>query len=313
MILCLESRNIQDINKQLGRNKDQSSLNRFVRESPWLTRALRRNRRKLVNIAISKFRAKRIYLVIDDTVIDKTGKHIEKVGYHHSTTSRKRVLGHNLVTAICIIDDLVFPFEFFPYIKEETCKEENLTFHTKIELAIRLIKSFTPPKGVEVVVIGDSWYCCYSVIKAIKAKGFKFSFSIKSNRKIYYNGKKYTVSDLAKTVPHNQYSSPTKIGDKEYYICPITVDIPKIGSVSLVLNKEISAKQTEEDIINQPPDFIIGSELNWSGKRNLETYFKRVLTETFYRDSKQHIGLGQYQMRKFNGIIRHWHLVFTAY
>jgi len=46
---------------------------------------------------------------------------------------------------------------------------------------------------------------------------------------------------------------------------------------------------------------------------NLETYFKRVLTETFYRDSKQHIGLGQYQMRKFDGIIRHWHLVFTAY
>ncbi|MEW6609900.1 MAG: IS701 family transposase [bacterium] len=313
LILCLESRNIQDINKQLGRNKDQSSLNRFITESPWLNRALRRNRRKLVKIAISNSNAKRVYLIIDDTVIDKTGKHIERVGYYHSTTSERRVLGHNLVTAICVIDDYVFPFEFFPYIKEEICKDEGITFHTKIELCIKLIKSFMPPKGVEVIVIGDSWYCCESVIKAIKDKGFQFSFSIKSNRIVYYNGQKYKVSELAKAVSYSQYSSPVKISEKEYSICPITVDIPKIGSVSLVLNKEITATQTEEDIINQQAGFIISSQLNWSGKWNLETYLKRVLTETFYRDSKQHIGLGQYQMRKFDGIIRHWHLVFTAY
>jgi hypothetical protein len=59
LILCLESRNIQDINKQLGRNKDQSSRNRFVRESPWLNRTLRRNRKKLISIAISNSKAKR--------------------------------------------------------------------------------------------------------------------------------------------------------------------------------------------------------------------------------------------------------------
>jgi len=35
--------------------------------------------------------------------------------------------------------------------------------------------------------------------------------------------------------------------------------------------------------------------------------------ETFYKDSKQNLGLEDYELRKIKGIIRHWYLVFSAY
>lgn len=311
LILCLEARNIKDINDQL-RKKDQSSLNRFLTESPWLNRKLRQKRRQLIKKAIGESRKRTVYLVIDDTVLDKTGLHIEGIGFHHSNSSKRRVRGHNLVTGICIIDGFVFPFDFFPYIKKEECEQQGIGFRTKIQLATRLIRSFTPPRETRVVVIVDTWYCCHKVANAAKEKGFGFLSPLKSNRTVYYQGKKYKVSDLTKRVSYADYQE-VEIKERRFSLTSVVVEIPKMGKVCLVLNKEIEQDKKVEDLVDQSPERLINTSLDWSAEKSLSTYLLRAATENFYRDSKQHLGLGQYQMRKLEGIIRHWHLVFTAY
>ncbi len=59
---------------------------------------------------------------------------------------------------------------------------------------------------------------------------------------------------------------------------------------------------------------IITNQLNWEVKRIVGAYRRRWTgTETFHRDGKQHLGLGDCQLRSGEGQTRHTYLVFLAY
>src|SRR4051812_17404692 len=52
----------------------------------------------------------------------------------------------------------------------------------------------------------------------------------------------------------------------------------------------------------------------WEVQRILKTYRKRWTgTETFHRDGKQHLGMGDCQLRSGESQTRHMYLVFLAY
>jgi Transposase DDE domain len=50
-----------------------------------------------------------------------------------------------------------------------------------------------------------------------------------------------------------------------------------------------------------------------SAKEISAKYLQRWSIETFYRDSKQQLGLGDYRMRSLEAIQTHWTLGFVAY
>jgi len=59
--------------------------------------------------------------------------------------------------------------------------------------------------------------------------------------------------------------------------------------------------------------FFVSNRVDWSDRRVLEAYRVRQGIEVYYRDVKQSLGLGEYQLRSGRGAIIHWHLVYTAY
>ena len=52
---------------------------------------------------------------------------------------------------------------------------------------------------------------------------------------------------------------------------------------------------------------------DWEAKRILMTYLDRWPTETFNEDTKGNLGFEEYQLRRLQGIKRHWYLSFVAY
>ena len=44
-----------------------------------------------------------------------------------------------------------------------------------------------------------------------------------------------------------------------------------------------------------------------------QLYALRNWVEVFYREAKDDLGAGQYQVRHLEAIVRHWQLVFVAY
>jgi len=59
---------------------------------------------------------------------------------------------------------------------------------------------------------------------------------------------------------------------------------------------------------------VLGSNaLVWTPDKIIFSFVQRWNIETFHRDSKQNLGLEDYELRKLKGIMRHWYLVFLAY
>ena len=64
----------------------------------------------------------------------------------------------------------------------------------------------------------------------------------------------------------------------------------------------------------EPRKILITNRTYWEVHRILKTYRKRWTgTETFHRDGKQHLGMGECQLRKGESQTRHMYLVFLAY
>jgi len=59
--------------------------------------------------------------------------------------------------------------------------------------------------------------------------------------------------------------------------------------------------------------FYVSNRVDWTGRRVVEAYRRRQSMEVYYRDVKQNLGLGGYQLRSGRGAIIHCHLVYAAY
>jgi hypothetical protein len=78
-----------------------------------------------------------------------------------------------------------------------------------------------------------------------------------------------------------------------------------VGVVKLVILKQRKNSRTYT--------FLVSNNTSLHGLQILEYYKKRWSIEVFHRDCKQHLGLGEYQVRKLDAVVIHLHLVFFAY
>jgi len=305
-LIAARKKNVEGISSHFLQAPDRSNMTRFLIESAWDAEAA-------CNLAQSKTYRKIgfkfgqiVYLVIDDTGTQKTGRHIQGAGvFKNHNGDHPFYFGHNLVKAIMVYQGISLPVGVRVYCKQEFCAEQGIPFKTKNQLAAELIGDFSPPRGMKVVVLFDSWFLCPTVTDAIRARRWRYVSAIKCNRSIYLNTKKYKVSEFAE-------ASAAKFSPLEYRprgkkeavsACQKVVRLNKLGRVKLVISRDDknTLKYLVTDLISTPAVSVLKRyDLRW----NIECYF---------RDVKQHLGLGEYQMRSLHGIVRHLYIVMTAY
>jgi hypothetical protein len=301
LIACEGKKNIDAINRCFMNAKDQSALNRFLTTSPWNLQRLEEKRLSLARTRLPASEGSTGFLIIDDTINRKTGKHMEEAGYHYDSAEGKAVWGHDIVTTHYVNGETEYPLRLALYIKKETCFKEQRAFKTKIQLAIEQLNAFMPPAGTKTVVTYDSWFFCRQIVEAAAAKGYDWVTQAESNRIIYCRGKKLNVTELAKSLSGECFKK-VKVKGEAYSLCGFQVWMQKAGDVKLVISKG------EGDF-----HFYVSNRLDWSEKQVLEAYKVRQSIDVFYRDVKQNLGLEEYQMRRGRGAIIHWHLAFNAY
>jgi hypothetical protein len=98
------------------------------------------------------------------------------------------------------------------------------------------------------------------------------------------------------------------VGGRTQWYFTKTVRLPGIGHpVRIVV-------LWEEERSEKPRKILVTNRTYWETHRVLKTYRKRWTgTETFHRDGKQHLGMGECQLRSGYGQTRHMHLVVLAY
>ena len=306
-LITARKKNVEGISSNVLQAPNRSNLTRFLIESVWdaekafklaLTRTYRRIDFKFGEI---------VYLIIDDTGTEKTGKHIQGTGvFKNHNGDHPFYFGHNIVKAIMVYRGISLPVGIRIYFKEEYCQKEGMPFKTKNQLAAELIGEFSPPPGMKVVVLFDSWFLCPIVANAIRTKRWRYVSQLKSNRIIYLGAKKYNVSEFADIV-REKFSlcdyRPRGKKDQPITVYQRVVRLNKLGRVNLVLSRDgkDDVKYLVTDLVSAPARLVVKRyDLRW----NIECYF---------RDIKQHLGLGEYQMRSLHGIVRHLYIVMIAY
>lgn len=311
-----EDKNILDISHFIDRNKSYDNIHHFISNSNWDTD-------KFTDKMIDVIKADKHlapmptgWLVIDDVIIEKFGKKMEKVGklYDHSE-GRYLNYAHCLVQ-LSYIDarGIGYPLKTELYIKKDILDEKDI-FKTKNEIAEELVL-WAKRKGILFQgVLFDGWYLNDNLTEYIENIGKTWISRMKSNRIINFKGKNISVKDYAENHINESELMELSIKRKNvsrkfrYHSKCFKVKSLKNKKVRLVFISEYDEKKKQWSELT----IFATNQITWHTDKIIKSYLLRWSIETFFRDSKQHLGLGDYQMRKINGIKRHWSLVSLAY
>ena len=193
-------------------------------------------------------------------------------------------------------------------------------FRTKIDLGIELLDAAIQHKIPFGVLLFDSWYLAEELVSMARYRQKDWISLLKKNRNLETNsftlkdatgkplpleGPHIAVEDLVPHIPSTAYRAVT-VRDKTYWTCTLAVRLPGLGKVRLVVSFK-SAELTGTYAV------LVSNRVDWDAQRILTLYLQRWPIETFYQDSKGHLGLDTYRMRNAEAIGKHWCLVFVAY
>ncbi len=130
---------------------------------------------------------------------------------------------------------------------------------------------------------------------------------LKANRKLEWKGRIVKASDLAASIPAADRKE-MRIGDRRQWYFTATVRIPDVKHKVRV----VVLWRYRNDV--QCIKALVTNRITWEVGRIVRVYRHRWTgTETFHRDGKQQLGLGDCQLRDVQGQTRHMYLVMLAY
>jgi hypothetical protein len=130
---------------------------------------------------------------------------------------------------------------------------------------------------------------------------------LKSNRKLEWKGKIIKANEMAALIPASDRKE-MRIGDQRQWYFTVTVKIPGVNHKVRIV---ILWRYRNDD---RPCKILVTNRITWEVSRIVRVYRHRWTgTETFHRDGKQQLGLGDCQLRDVQGQTRHMYLVMLAY
>jgi SRSO17 transposase len=193
-------------------------------------------------------------------------------------------------------------------------------FRTKIALAVELIEEAIRHKVPFAVVVFDAWYLAEDLVRVLARRRKDWISLLKTNRLLEtasfqlrdvngwamkLPGPHLAVADLVPLIPANAYR-PVTVQEQTYWCFTLAVRIPGLGKVRIVVSFE-TEQLTGRSVV------LVTNRVDWSAAKIIGLYLQRWPTETFYQDSKGHLGFNEYRMRSTQAIGKHWSLVFMAY
>ncbi len=294
LVWMIKFRSINRIAQEFG-HKDTDGLHHFLRHSVQTSQTTQEASREYTAECIKD--SNHVLLAIDDTPVERKGKHIEGVGIHHS--AKGLIKGLCAVTAIVIAGGKRLAWGIAAYYPKSCCPKE--VFESKVTIAVGIIERARQSFKQPVTVLMDSWYACAPILCKIIEAGWDFVAAIKQNRKVIINGRVSHVCNLAKGP--RDYITIKLSAKRIMRVAKRTVILPKVGVVALLICKH-GHHETR---------FFISSLVKLSARELVKLYRQRFEIEFFHRDIKQYLGFGEMFMRSHHCVQKHWTLVLVAY
>lgn len=314
LMIC-PNKTITGMTSEQPNASDQSCLNRFMTGVDWNAQALNEERIEwLQKFDDTKFHERGI-IALDDVLIEKSGKFIKDSGTFWDHSNERYIHAQDLIIINYVhpTSGKHYPLEFRRFKKAEQCEWTGEDFKKMTTLSMELI-DWCHAKGVLGTFTFDSFYASAEILnhidslKNVDGTNRGYVGDLKFNRKVAFKGVEQQVVEFAKTIPPSDRKQViTSDGTKQWYLS-VCVKMPNVGhKVRIVI-----LWKYKNDA--EPRKILVTNRIHWNAERIVETYRGRWTgTETFHRDGKQELGLGDCQLRDGEGQTRHTYLVFLAY
>ena len=306
-LMIAHKKNVSAINREFAATTDQSCLNRWITQSNWDEEAFNLHRINwLQSNPKTQFSTQGV-IAIDNVLVDHCGKLIEDAGYFWDHADQRYKIAHDylIVNYVCT-SGKHYPLEFFRFVKKEHCEQQGIEFCDH-NVLFRQLVDWVQDNDIPGDFTFDSWFTHKDNLNRINVLKRNYVGDLKFNRKIIFKGKELKVEDLAAQIdPMDR--KVLKIGGWRQWYFTISIRIPGVDhKVRIVI---LWAKRHDK----KAKKALVTNRTGWEVTRILRVYRHRWTgTECFHRDGKQHLGMGECQLRSGRGQTRHMYMVFLAY
>jgi hypothetical protein len=293
--------------KSLRNSPHRTNHGEFLWRSNWDESAV------MQQIALDMLRSlftkkdRHLFFIIDDTQTLKRAKKMEAIGkLHHHATGRYGI-GHTILKVCLYYHGVTIPWASLLYIKEEHADKLEVPFCKLTELAAQTIRQAVLPDRFEVTVLFDAFYLCPNVVNACKDRKWHYIGVGKSNRWFTVGSVKRKLAKYGRNVLRNSGLWCYVTGlrkTKKYRLAERIGRLNKLGTVKIVFSRR---KGENKHIA------IVTDDLSASMIKVVADYLKRWSIEMLIKNEKQHLGLGDYRVKRYRAVVRHLHLVDCAY
>lgn len=250
-------------------------------------------------------------LVLDDTQKKKRGKQMDALSKIFLHAEKTYAQGHTILGCALVYRGVVIPYAVRLWMPKTFCAKtrqksydgEPVEYRKLTEMAGEIITRFPLTK---VTVLFDSYYLCPNVTRACEAKQYHYVGVAKKNRNFFPDGRDRDKRKLA-TYGKNllgREGRATRCRGKKYRLAERVGRLSKLGRVKLVFSRRPHEKSWIAMATNAT---------RWGALRVLNHYLDRWPIEVLFKESKQYLGLGDYQVMRYRGIERYLCLVLIAH
>jgi hypothetical protein len=326
-LLVAAKKTVTGINAEFAEPTDQSCLNRWLTQVDWDAQALNRQRLAWHQQDPATRYAPSGIIPLDNTLVDHAGKLIEDVGYYWDHAEQRHKIAHDylIVNYVCP-SGKHYALEFRRFRKRADCDAQRAEVEarpggwataTKAEQRLTIFKTHTAlccelidwvvAEQIPGTFTFDSYFTNAPVLNHIESHHRAYVGDLKCNRKVWFRGTEMSASEMAAQIgPELRKKVQTGECTQWYFTCSLWLPQVTHKVRLVILWDHWNSKE--------PVKILITNQTHWEVTRVLRSYRGRWTgTETLHRDGKQHLGLGDCQLRSGEGQTRHLYLVLLVH